>query len=236
MLNVPIRESIEKYLGHHPSLIWNNISWGKTLLLSGLRNIVGTGTSNSIFKYSWISGYGKLPNLQTLNTLDRNVSSLIKPKENGIYNKFKPRSKVMLAKLYNPSHSFPHLLKIDFTSLTLHMEPTLEVVKVDLIPLKIKHFIRRAYLDALPTSLNLYHRGIVRSPMCYRCHSHKETLAHALFGCFTVHKLKRLTCNDALYMCTDIMTIKDFYFFKIWHYRNESLHNKPTPNSSLTIQ
>ncbi|XP_060963728.1 uncharacterized mitochondrial protein AtMg00310-like [Cannabis sativa] len=45
--------------GHRPSLVWNSISWGKTLLQSVLRSSVGNGTSISIYKDAWILGYGK---------------------------------------------------------------------------------------------------------------------------------------------------------------------------------
>ncbi|KAF4355694.1 hypothetical protein F8388_015978 [Cannabis sativa] len=87
--------------------------------------------------------------------------ALLQATENGIYHKFKPFPQATFTKLYNPSHSFAHLLKIDPTGLTLHMEPI---------------------------HVNLYHSRIVRSPMCFRCHSHEETLAHALFGCSTVYQ------------------------------------------------
>uniref|UniRef100_A0A803P3Z8 Uncharacterized protein n=1 Tax=Cannabis sativa TaxID=3483 RepID=A0A803P3Z8_CANSA len=63
--------------GHCPSLIWNNISWGKALFLLGLRKTVGNGTSISIFKDAWIQDYKKLTYLSIPNTLNRNVSSLI---------------------------------------------------------------------------------------------------------------------------------------------------------------
>ncbi|KAM6559070.1 uncharacterized protein LOC133032002 [Cannabis sativa] len=65
--------------GHHPSLVWNSISWGKTLLQSVLRSSVGNGTSISIYKDAWIPGYGKILYLQKPATLDHKVSSLISP-------------------------------------------------------------------------------------------------------------------------------------------------------------
>ncbi|XP_060972334.1 uncharacterized mitochondrial protein AtMg00310-like [Cannabis sativa] len=40
--------------GCRPSLVWNNISWGKELLLSGLKKKVGNGADISIHDDTWV--------------------------------------------------------------------------------------------------------------------------------------------------------------------------------------
>uniref|UniRef100_A0A803QSY5 Uncharacterized protein n=1 Tax=Cannabis sativa TaxID=3483 RepID=A0A803QSY5_CANSA len=63
--------------GHHPSLVCTRISWGKELLMSGIRKKVGDSTSISIYTDTWISRCGKLAYLSNPSYQKCFVSSLI---------------------------------------------------------------------------------------------------------------------------------------------------------------
>uniref|UniRef100_A0A803QR81 Reverse transcriptase domain-containing protein n=1 Tax=Cannabis sativa TaxID=3483 RepID=A0A803QR81_CANSA len=65
--------------GRRPSFVWTNISWGKELLVSGLKKSIGNGANTSIYHDAWIPGYNKVNYLKHLSDGCSNVSELITP-------------------------------------------------------------------------------------------------------------------------------------------------------------
>lgn len=57
------------------------------------------------------------------------------------------------------------------------------------IPPKIKNFIWRSCLNALPSTDNLWKRKIVTEPCCCRCKVKPESAVHALFQCKALKKI-----------------------------------------------
>lgn len=51
------------------------------------------------------------------------------------------------------------------------------------IPAKVKHFIRCAFHNFLPTMCNLWHRKLGVSPFCLVCAIMGESIEHVLFIC-----------------------------------------------------
>ncbi|KAK2649260.1 hypothetical protein Ddye_016749 [Dipteronia dyeriana] len=51
------------------------------------------------------------------------------------------------------------------------------------IPPKVRIFILRACLNAIPSRENLWRKKVVPAPCCDRCVSHVESSSHALFSC-----------------------------------------------------
>uniref|UniRef100_A0A803P400 Reverse transcriptase domain-containing protein n=1 Tax=Cannabis sativa TaxID=3483 RepID=A0A803P400_CANSA len=91
LLGIPIRVSIEKYLGLPQSFGRSKkeafnyltdrvcISWGKELLKMGIRKSIGDGTTTSIFNERWIPDYGQISYLAHLSDGISKVSDLITP-------------------------------------------------------------------------------------------------------------------------------------------------------------
>ena len=61
------------------------------------------------------------------------------------------------------------------------------------LPGKIKHFLRRACTNCLPTKENLLQRKIVMDSICHRCGRCEETTMHSLWSCEVI---KLVWCND----------------------------------------
>lgn len=51
------------------------------------------------------------------------------------------------------------------------------------IPTKIRTFAWRAYMNGLPTKLNLCRKGVNISPMCPMCKQEPESISHTLLHC-----------------------------------------------------
>ncbi|GLT49941.1 hypothetical protein SLA2020_234640 [Shorea laevis] len=49
------------------------------------------------------------------------------------------------------------------------------------VPPKVQLFIWRICHNALPSQVNLYHRGVVESPLCSNCKANDENIPHLLF-------------------------------------------------------
>lgn len=57
------------------------------------------------------------------------------------------------------------------------------------IPNKIKHFLRRACSDSLPTKGNLFRRKITTNATCDCCRDQAEDTIHALWDCYVVTEI-----------------------------------------------
>ena len=57
------------------------------------------------------------------------------------------------------------------------------------VPGKVKHFLRRACTDSLPTKINLMKRKILSGPVCHLCGQANEDTFHALWGCEAVKQV-----------------------------------------------
>ncbi|KAK3188614.1 hypothetical protein Dsin_028175 [Dipteronia sinensis] len=62
------------------------------------------------------------------------------------------------------------------------------------LPPKVKVFIWRACLNALPSLVNLWKRKVVGVSRCDRCSCFSETISHALFECKVVRQIWKGTC------------------------------------------
>ncbi|KAK2645906.1 hypothetical protein Ddye_021101 [Dipteronia dyeriana] len=76
---------------------------------------------------------------------------------------------------------------------TLQCEQLVELLWKLKIPPKIRIFIWRVCLNAIPFLENLWKKKIVKVACCSRCESRVESVSHVIFGCRTVKKVWRET-------------------------------------------
>ncbi|XP_030479385.1 uncharacterized protein LOC115696632 [Cannabis sativa] len=204
-----------------PSLVWISVSWGKELLVSGLRKSIGNGASTSIYNDAWIPGYGKVNYLKHLSDGSSNVSNLITPSHQWDSNRIRTIfpvdisqaiESIPLLPLYPDTYYWPYTTHGNYSvntgyhkahSLMSKDDPTpsdtmasqtwWKKMWTQTIPPKVKLFIWRTFYDILPKSYNLHKRKSIPSPNCCRCQHHMETLEHAIFRCLTVQKVWKLT-------------------------------------------
>ncbi|GKB91564.1 RNA-directed DNA polymerase, eukaryota [Tanacetum coccineum] len=63
---------------------------------------------------------------------------------------------------------------------------------VKAVPIKINVMAWKVRLNALPTRLNLSHRGLdLQSILCLNCDKEVESTSHIFFGCFMARDLSR---------------------------------------------
>ncbi|KAK2644893.1 hypothetical protein Ddye_020088 [Dipteronia dyeriana] len=66
------------------------------------------------------------------------------------------------------------------------------------LPPKVRIFVWRACLNALPAMENLWKKKVVASPQCNRCATPVETTSHAVFGCKKAKKAWSYAHFDSL--------------------------------------
>ncbi|KAL5761431.1 hypothetical protein ACOSP7_017695 [Xanthoceras sorbifolium] len=119
---------------------------------------------------------------------------------------------------------------------------------------KIKIFLWRVCLDALPTLSNLFKRKVSASPCCKRCSVEEESVAHALFWCSKsksvwqdsmfgglVADLKVCSGFDIVRWLSCQSTREDFEFlcillWNLWFDRNLSMHNGKLSSSADILE
>ncbi|CAL8084393.1 unnamed protein product [Prunus armeniaca] len=111
------------------------------------------------------------------------------------------------------------------------------------VPNKIKLLVWRACSNVLPTSLNLYFKRVLQTPLCSRYGKSEETALHALWSCMRSRKFWNLTpfyCRleayhgsfaDIFEIATHVLSEQELKNFagcvwRSWLIRNDTLHEK----------
>lgn len=111
------------------------------------------------------------------------------------------------------------------------------------VPNKIKHFVRKACKNSLPTKVNLVRHKVLIDGLCDRCKQGPEDVVHTLYGCPTLYDLWKQTKwnNGAFKDFTSFLDLFDFILtgtsevelfasitWNLWNRRNNLRLGKPT--------
>ncbi|KAM6576935.1 hypothetical protein CsatB_028772 [Cannabis sativa] len=201
---------LDANIGHSPSLTWQSISWGKELLVKGLRYKVGNGNHIDSKLDPWIPGFNEFKPVSYLGSNSLPVSSFIT--EERVWNV------PMLNRFFQPIDSdriltipLSYFAEMDrliwhYTSngsytvqSGFHLENSLEEQLCSstsnnhsdwwkffwnlVLPPKIRIFVWKVLHNILPTAAALFKKKVLTSAECSLCALSWESIGHALFGC-----------------------------------------------------
>ncbi|KAM6596102.1 hypothetical protein CsatA_006626 [Cannabis sativa] len=201
---------LDANIGHSPSLTWQSISWGKELLVKGLRYKVGNGNHIDSKLDPWIPGFNEFKLVSYLGSNSLPVSSFIT--EELVWNV------PMLNRFFQPIDSdriltipLSYFAEMDrliwhYTSngsytvqSGFHLANSLEEQLCSstsnnhsdwwkffwnlVLPPKIRIFVWKVLHNILPTAAALFKKKVLTSAECSLCASSWESIGHALFGC-----------------------------------------------------
>ncbi|KAK3194099.1 hypothetical protein Dsin_025409 [Dipteronia sinensis] len=272
-LNAPIKAGC--------SHIWRSLVWGRSLLAKGLRWAVGDKNSIRVFKDCWLPRPCSFKPITFDHGIDIRVADLMnRPRTGWDMEKLNrillPTDKEVILSILvswsggQDSLRWHYEKKRVFTvksGYCLALNDPIQGSVSNLskshhwwnllwslvLPPKVKIFIWRACLNAVPSLENLYHRKIVAAPSCTRCASHVESTSHALFGCKAARRVwaashcsgflalvRRLPVMDALKFLASHLSLDDFGLtcmvtWAIWEDRNALLNCGTTKELEMVI-
>ncbi|KAK3212040.1 hypothetical protein Dsin_016746 [Dipteronia sinensis] len=218
-----LRASLSSGCSH----IWRSFMWGRSLLLKGLRWKVGDGSSIRIFKDQWIPRPSTFKPITPNPGSDSLVSALIDvdPPEwklDLINQTFLPADKEIIISIPLSFSGGPDSLTWHFEKsgvfsvksgykLALSEKLSASVSNSSNIrkwwssvwnlnlPPKVRIFVWRACLNAIPSGFNLWKRKIMDRPLCLWCKTMVNTASHSLFWCSQARKVWGCTRFDSFF-------------------------------------
>ncbi|KAK3228943.1 hypothetical protein Dsin_000824 [Dipteronia sinensis] len=218
---------LEAPTGSGCSHIWRSIIWGRSLLKDGLRWIVRDGNNIRVFKDQWLprpSTFKPITpdpgsDLRVAELLDRNSSrwdsvklhQLLLPIDRDIVRSI-PVSWIGghdslswhydRKRCYSVKSGYRLALQRklqDSASSSSSTQKWWSSLWCLNVPPKVRIFIWRVCLNAIPSLANLWARKVVADPCCLRCGVDVESGGHALFWCGGARKVWGLTRFDSFF-------------------------------------
>ncbi|KAL5548776.1 hypothetical protein UlMin_004007 [Ulmus minor] len=201
------------------SFVWRSILWGRELYKQGLRRKIGSGQDTYIYHDCWLprDGVFKISSPRVLGNFDK-VSSLISASGSWdttlIRASFHMDEADAILSLPLPRRTTPDNLLWHYDksghytvhsgywlatkcrsvslSSTLNINSWWKQFWKLRIPSKIKVFLRKAYHNWIPSSVNLAKHGVPTQLRCLFCNEADDTTLHALWGCKALNSLKKM--------------------------------------------
>ncbi|KAK3204299.1 hypothetical protein Dsin_018345 [Dipteronia sinensis] len=223
------------------SHVWRSIVWGRSLLSSGLRWVVGDGSNISVFKDRWI------PRPNTFKTItpdpghDLCVADLLLRNYRGWDVDKLRRALLSVDKgivlsipiswsggsdslawrfdkrgVYTVQSGYRLALsqKVSASAYTSSIaHHWWETFWRLKLPPKVKVFVWRACWNALPSLENLWKRKVIGSLRCDRCAGPVESSCHAIFWCKEVQKIWNCAGFPSLFAAVQHLPVLDVVSF-----------------------
>ncbi|KAL5777565.1 hypothetical protein ACOSP7_010491 [Xanthoceras sorbifolium] len=254
------------------SHLWRSLVWGRSLLIKGLRWRVGNGKDIRVFQDPWIPRVSTFRPFSISPLEDLKVASLISPSSHSW--DLDRLDQIFVAADRDSILEIPLSFGDCIDSLIWHFDKNEEYSvksgyrvaaqeKLSLkgssscpdskwwlalwnlnIPPKIKIFIWRVCLNAIPSLCNLCSRKIVVDPCCSRCGDAPESLAHTLFWCSSMRPIwestvfwnilnlqRHISCFDLIlwvFVRAKRAKFEEFcmILWGVWSDRNAACHSK----------
>ncbi|KAK0595746.1 hypothetical protein LWI29_009655 [Acer saccharum] len=193
------------------SHLWRSLIWGRSLLLKGLRWKVGDGRSINAFKDPWLPRPSTFKPITPDPNINLQVADLIDNEFpgwniNALNHHFLPIDREIILSIpvsylggpdsiswhFDKSGSYTvksgyrlalsEKLNSSVSNSTITRKWWTSIWNQN-VPPKVKVFVWRACLNAIPAGFNLWKRRILDQPFCSLCRSSVDVPGHSLFWC-----------------------------------------------------